>query len=164
MRKITKRSQFLISCFIISSLLALRGDGGIAAAVKYNGAIIRNLGVILAGRDLRNEAIWEPMRKITKRSQSVINHFIINSLPSLRGDGGIATPVKYNRAIMHNFGVVLEARDLRNEAIWGPMRKMAKQTQFLINRRPAEKPNTNRNTCCTAVPAHETARTPPPPG
>ena len=86
---------------------------------------------------------------MAKRTQFVINHFIINSLPPLRGDG--------------HFGVALTARDLRNEAIWEPMRKMAKQTQFLIHRRPAGKPNTNRNVCGTAVPAHETATTPPPP-
>ena len=73
------------------------------------------------------------MRKMTKRTQSVINHFIITSLLPLRGHGGIATPVKYNRAIMRNFGVVLAARDLGNEAIWEPMRKMAKRTQFVIN-------------------------------
>jgi hypothetical protein len=103
------------------------------------------------------------MRKMAKRTQFVINLFIINSLPPLRGDGGIATSVKYNRAILREFGVALAARDLRNEAIWEPMRKMAKQTQFLIHRRPAGKPNTNRNVCGTAVPAHETARTPPPP-
>ena len=79
---------------------------------------------------------------MAKQTQFVINLFIINSLPPLRGDGGIATSVKYNRAIMRNFGVALAARDLRNEAIWEPMRKMAKRTQFLINRRRAGKPNT----------------------
>jgi hypothetical protein len=40
---------------------------------------------------------------MAKQTQFVINLFIINSLPPLRGDG--------------HFGVALAARDLRNEAI-----------------------------------------------
>jgi hypothetical protein len=83
MWKMTERTQFVINGFIISRLLALRGDGGLAAAAKYTRAITRSLGVVLAARDLRNEAIWEPKRKMAKRTQFVINHFIINSLPPL---------------------------------------------------------------------------------
>jgi hypothetical protein len=73
--------------------------------------MMRVLGVALAARNLLNEAIWQPMRKMTKRTQFVINQFIINSLLPLRGHGNIANASEVQSCDMRIFGVALAARD-----------------------------------------------------
>jgi hypothetical protein len=119
---------------------------------------MRSFGVALAARNLRNEAIWQPMRKMAKRTQFGINHFIINSLLPLRGQGNIANASEGQSCDVRIFGVSLAARDCGTKPFGSRCGKWRNEPNFSLTGDPSKNPTQTGTACCTAVPAHKKRR------